>query len=256
MVVRVRQRPREETLEGFAALPEEVRGRPKLIMGHTVFGLHEFIPNPSVYISMVRKPRDLVVSQFRYVVRTSGHRHHQIVASERLSIEDYVRSGISLEMDNSQTRAIAGDRDTPFGACTNTMLESAKRNIEGSFAVVGLTERFDETLILLKKSFGWSRLKYVRSNVSQTRDPLNLTDEAIALIDEHNILDNELYRFATERFEKAIARHPTFAEELAAFKRANSVYRRWGSITQTLPHLLGSKVGLRRLRSGTRAPSL
>jgi len=256
MGVRVRGRPREETLERFAALPEEVRARPRLITGHTVFGLHEFVPRPSTYISLVRQPRSLVVSQYRYVLRTPGHRHHELVTSGRMSIEEYIRSGISMEMDNSQTRAIAGDRSTPYGGCSDVMLETAKRNIVEAFAVVGLTERFDESLILLQKTFGWSKLRYVRVNVAPHAQSLELSDEARGLIEEHNRLDNELYRFVIERFEEAVARHPSFQDEVARMKRANSLYRPWGVLTHTIPQRAASKVGLKRVRSRTRAPSL
>ena len=221
MVVRVRGRSREETLERFATLPLATRARPRLIMGHTVFGLHEYVPRPSTYISMVRNPKDLVISQYRYVLRTQNHRHHEVVNSEHMSIEEYIRSGISIEIDNSQTRAIAGDRATPYGECSGAMLEQAKRNIESSFTVVGLTERFDESLILLQHAFGWSHLNYVRANVSPNRDPVELTSSTIALIEEHNRFDEELYRYVTERFDEEIARTPSFEDDLAAFERAN-----------------------------------
>jgi hypothetical protein len=256
MVVRVRGRPREETLERFGTLPEEVRARPRLIMGHTVFGLHELIPRPSTYISMVREPKSLVVSQYRFVLRTPGHRHHELVTSAGMGLGEYIRSGISMEMDNSQTRAIAGDRDTPYGECSDEMLERAKRNVEERFAVVGLTERFDESLVLLQKAFGWSRLGYVRANVSPKRNPVELTDDDLTLIEEHNRLDRELYRFVTERFERAIARYPSFEDDLARLKRANALYRPWGVLTHTIPQRAASKVGLTRLRARTRAPSL
>jgi hypothetical protein len=145
LVVRVRGGSREETVDRFASLPEEERAA------------HRHVPRPSTYVSMLRKPMSLVLSQYRFVLRTPGHRHHELVTSKGMSLEDYIRSGVSIEMDNSQTRAIAGDRATPYGACTDAMLETAKRNLE-DFAVVGLTERFDESLVLLGKRFGWTRL--------------------------------------------------------------------------------------------------
>jgi hypothetical protein len=246
MVIRARGRPREETLERFASLPAETRAQPRLIMGHTVFGLHEHVPRPSTYITILRKPYSLVVSQYRFVMRTPGHRHHDLVTSRGLSIEEYIRGGVSLEMDNSQTRAIAGDLSTPFGACTDQMLDRAKRNLEERFAVAGLTERFDETLILMSKVFGWSRLHYVRANVAPQRDHVEITDEARALIAEHNRLDDELYAFATERFDDALLPYPSFADDVAHFKRANARFRPWGVLTQSYPRQLASRLGVRR----------
>ena len=60
---------------------------------------------------MLRDPVSLAVSQYRYVLRTPGHRHHE--AAQGMSLEEYVESGPRSEMDNSQTRAIAGDLGTP-----------------------------------------------------------------------------------------------------------------------------------------------
>lgn len=249
MVIRVRARPREETLERFGELPSEVRSRPRLIMGHTIFGLHQHVPRPSTYITIVRKPSSLVVSQYRFVLRTPGHRHHEVVTSEGMSFADYIRSGMSLEMDNSQTRAIAGDLSTPYGECTDVMLERAKQNLDESFSVAGLTERFEETLILLQKTFGWSHLHYVRANVAPQGPPVEITDEARDLIGEHNRLDDALYAHVSERFEEALRSHPTFEHDLARFRRANAVYRPWGVLTQTYPQRIASTIGLRRLGS-------
>lgn len=256
MLVRVRGGPREATLARFAALPEEDRLGPRLLMGHTVFGLHRYVPGPCTYISLVRKPRSLVLSQYRFVLRTPGHRHHDVVTSQHMGIAEYIRSGISMEMDNSQTRAIAGDLSTPYGACTDEMLETAKRNIEEHFTVVGLTERFDETLVLLQKRFRWSKLHYVRANVAPNTQPVELSDEAGALIAEHNRLDDQLYLYVTERFDAALAEYPSFAEDLARFTKTNSLYRPWGTLTHVLPQRLSARMGLPRVTSRTRAPSL
>lgn len=246
MVIRVRARPREETLERFGELPAEVRSRPRLIMGHTIFGLHEHVPRPSTYITIVRKPSSLVVSQYRFVLRTPGHRHHEVVTSEDMSFADYIRSGMSFEMDNSQTRAIAGDLSTSYGECTDAMLERAKQNLDESFSVAGLTERFEETLILLQKTFGWSHLHFVRANVSPQGQPVDITDEARSLIDEHNRLDNALYAHVCERFEEALGSHPSFEHDLARFRRTNAVYRPLGVLTHTYPQRIASTIGLRR----------
>ena len=241
LIVKARGRPRTETLADFAKLPEADRARPRLIMGHTVFGLHELVPRPSTYVSMVRRPKSLVLSQYTFVQRTEGHRHHMDVVRRGMSLEEYIESGLALEMDNSQTRAIAGDLDTPYGACTDEMLERAKRNIGGHFAVVGITERFDESLVLMQHAFGWRKISYVRANVAPGRRP-EPSERALRLIEEHNRLDNELYRWVGERFDAAIAADPGFAAAYERFERANSLYRPWGNLTYTLPQRVYSRL--------------
>jgi len=231
ITIRARRRPREETLTDFAQLPVAERVRPRLIMGHTVFGLHELVPRPSTYITMVRHPVRLAVSQYRYVLRTPGHRHHHQV--QGMSLEDYVQSGIAIEMDNSQTRAIAGDVGTPFGECTAEMLDTARRNLAEHFSWVGVTERFDESMVLLRRTFGWSDVRYMSANVA--RRATQPAESDLALIEERNSLDMALYDEACGAFERRIAAEAGFAEELEQLRRANRRYGRWGKLTYTLP---------------------
>jgi hypothetical protein len=231
MTVRAQRRPREETLAEFARLPEHERLRPRLIMGHTVFGLHESVPRPSTYITMLRNPVSLALSQYRYVLRTPTHRHHETALG--MTLEQYVESGIALEMDNSQTRAIAGDLDTPYGACTDDMLERAKRHLDEHVSWVGLTERFDESILLLGQSFGWSDVRYVSVKVARRR--AELAPEDRILLERQNRFDLELYEHARAIVERRITEVDGFAAEYEAFQRANARYRTWGRLTHTWP---------------------
>ena len=158
---------RDGAVDWFASLPEEERGRPRLIVGHMTYGLHEFVPRASEYVTLLREPIALVRSQFHHVRRHEGHVLHE-QAKAYPDLVSYIESGLSLEMDNSQTRAFAGDTTAPFGACTTEMLDRAKANLE-SFAVAGLTERFDESIVAMIRAFGWRRVRYVTTNVDPRR---------------------------------------------------------------------------------------
>jgi hypothetical protein len=224
---------REETIPAFAGLPESVRRQARLIEGHTIFGLHEFVPRPSVYITILRDPLALAVSQYSFVRRTPTHWLHDTAL--RMTFDEYLRSGVSLEMDNSQTRALAGDHSTPFGKCSDELLETAKRNLDSHFGVVGLTERFDESLVLLKRTFGWSRLCYVPANVAPAQRRPPASDSALRMLRDLNRLDIQLWEFARDRFDRRIAEDPGFAPELRAFQRRNRLFRPWGLVTYTYP---------------------
>jgi hypothetical protein len=149
---------------------------------------------------------------------------------------------MSLETDNSQTRAIAGDISTPFGGCSDEMLATAKAHLEERFTVVGLTERFDESLLLMGRAFGWSRLYYVAANVAPSAEKVPPSPEAIELIRAANRLDVDLYAWATERLERAIADDPAFGAELERFRRRNRLYRPWGRLTDELPHDVAARL--------------
>jgi hypothetical protein len=246
---------REDTVQHFASLPESVRRRARLIEGHTIFGVHEFVPRPSTYLTLLRHPVALTISQYRFVARKPRHWLHSEVASNETTLDAYVRSGISLETDNSQTRALSGDTSTPFGACTEGMLEVAKSNVDKYFAMLGITERFDESLVLLRSIFGWSNAYYVPSNVApkkERREPI--ANSTLRLIEEQNEIDMELYRWASTRFEHAIGSIPSFASDLRRFRRSNMIYRPRAYLTHTVPRwlYLRSKRGLRAGRGKTR----
>jgi hypothetical protein len=166
-----------------------------------------------------------------------------------MTLEQYVESGISLETDNSQTRAIAGDTTTPFGACDDELLERAKRNIDRHFAVVGLTERFDESLILFRRVFGWSNLHYAPANVSLKWQRRPVPGSLLERIGSLNRFDAELYEYVQQRFQQVIDRDPKFEAEVRRFRRSNSLYRwTWGAATYTLPKTLVTLSGARRSR--------
>jgi Galactose-3-O-sulfotransferase len=229
---------REQTLRFFAEMPESERARARLILAHTVFGLHESVPGPSTYITMLRDPVSLTMSQFHYVVRNPNHPLHAEATAEGATLESYVTGGSALEADNSQVRAISGDLDTPFGRCTLEMLDRAKRNVEERFSFVGLTERFDESLVLLRRTFGWKPPYYVAANVTPSSRKAPVPQETRAIIEEMNALDRQLYDWAADRFARAIESSPGFDEELHRFRRRNRRYQPIGKLTHSVPKRL------------------
>jgi hypothetical protein len=215
----------------FGQLSEEKRARYRLLMGHMSFGLHELVPRPTAYFTVVREPVARVVSGYRYIRRTPQHLHYD--AARDMSLERMVRSGRWPAADNQQSRAIANDWSTPFGQCGQETLAAATRNLEERFVVVGLTERFDETLILLERAFGWRKLQYVALNTAPKRR-VDLDRDAARAIEELNSLDRELYASVRARFEGALSAIDWRAN-LAAFERRNRLYRPWGTAVEAVP---------------------
>ena len=248
VLVQSAQRPdtlrprREDSLKDLAAVPFSRLQRARLIEGHMIFGGHELVPGPSTYITLIRKPVPLAISQYRFVLRTPGHRLHETVTSSGMSLDEYVRGGVSLEVDNSQTRVISGDVTTPFGGVTTDMLEAAKRHIEERFAMVGLTERFDESIVWLSELFGWTKLSYVRVKVAPKSQQAPVDAETIRYLEELNRFDSDLYSFAERRLDEAISRYPSFEQDLARAKRKNALARPWGAVRHTIPKRLVSRV--------------
>jgi hypothetical protein len=162
------------------------------------------------------------------VLRTKHHRLHAAAVSGELTLERYVCGGEALEVDNGQTRALAGDATTPFGECTDAVLDAALRNLDEHVSVAGLTERFDETLIMLGAEFGWRNLYYVRTNTAPPGQRLQVSDSDRRMIQERNRFDCELYRVVAERFQARIGDDRDFARRLELHRRGNALYHPWG----------------------------
>ena len=183
--------------------------RPDLraVLGHLSFGLHAHLERPSTYVTLLRDPVERVVSMYHYL-QMEG----------RMTLEAFAERPPFKEVDNDQTRRIAGV-DPPVGACTAAHLEAAKDNLREHFAVVGTTERFAETVVALTRAFGWRHepATYPR-NVNAGRPATeSVPARAVEAVRARNRLDAELHAFAGGLLDQA-ARGPGFADDLAAFR--------------------------------------
>ncbi len=195
----------QKSIETFNGWPAERRARYRLISGHFPYGVHEQVPGPHAYFTLLREPLDRVASFHAFVLRDPGHYLTRAMPPEqRVSLECFARKNTAAAIDNGQTRLLSGDwGHVPFGACTTEMLERAKANLR-RMAVVGLTERFDESLLLLGQRFGWRHLGYRRQNETQGRQRGKPMDEGTReALFRLNVYDLELYAYAQSLFEVA-----------------------------------------------------
>jgi len=192
------------------------------VLGHCQFGIHEQLARPATYITMLRHPVERIMSLYHFEKLVEGKfgDHQGIRMPAETTLESFVESPPFKDVDNGQTRRISGF-SPEVGGCTRAMLKQAKDNLRKHFAVVGLTERFDETLVLLKHAFSWSRdVFYYPMNTNpgrtaMTGEPQHTIDAILA----QNALDYELYQFAIELMDSAILRHgAAFQEELEEFR--------------------------------------
>ncbi|MFC0470043.1 sulfotransferase family 2 domain-containing protein [Halalkalibacter kiskunsagensis] len=180
------------------------------IQGHFPFGIHKYLSKPCDYITMLRDPIDRVISEYYFIRRGTRHRLHQQVM--KMSLDQYLRRSESI---NLQTRYLSG----ATGPVTRKDLEIAKKHIQNHFAVVGITEMFNESLFLMKKKLGWRDISYEKQNVTKTRPSLNqISDSTLIELEKHNKLDIELYNFAKKILEqKLISLDQNSKQELNAF---------------------------------------
>lgn len=200
----------------------------RMLMGHMAYGLHVYLPNPASYFTLLRDPVERVISFYRYVQHTPTHFLHHYALEPHMTLQKFVNSKLSLDVDNLQTRLLAGVwyDDAPYGAYGGELLEVAKRNLR-QCAVVGLMERFDETLLLLKHTYQWRNIFYIKHNIGQRfSDLTDLTEETLEAIRDHNRLDLHLYQYAQSLLEEQLRQQGfAFKAKLRSFQAANQVYQ-------------------------------
>jgi len=199
-----------EAMADFKAMDDEEKKELKVVCGHMWFGLHEAIPGPSTYITLLRDPVDRVISHYYYVRRMPGHYLYQKVTQEKLSLQEYVEKKLSTELNNGQTRLLSGQWDEkkyPFGSIPRSLLEQAKNNLQQFFLLVGIQEEFETTIKLAGKLLGWQS-KAFKENVNPKRPSLDaISAETRQVIEYYNSLDIELYNYAREIFAELKIKH-------------------------------------------------
>jgi hypothetical protein len=218
----------------FKQLDNEEKLKISLLKGHIPFGLHEYLPQQSRYITMLRDPVNRVISHYNYAARRPDHYLHDTIIKKKMSLSDYVSSGVTHEMDNAQVRLLSGhDDDLPFGSCDRLMLEQAKHNLTNYFHVIGLVERFDESVLLMKEKLNWRWppiyvSRKVRAHKASSRE---VSQELRENIMQYTKLDYELYNFACVLFDQSISEYSDkIYGKLERFQSINTIY---GTVART-----------------------
>lgn len=166
----------------------------RAVIGHFWFGLHEHLTQPFRYITLLRDPVERVVSLYYFTKM-----------QETMSLEEFARNPPFREVDNDQTRRIAGV-NPPVGECTRETLDLARENLRRHFDVVGTTERMDDSLAQLNVKLGWHRdvVSFPRNVNAERPKSSVITCEAVEAVRARNELDYELWRYASELLDAQI----------------------------------------------------
>jgi hypothetical protein len=195
-------------------IPRAARERARLVWGNLPYGVHEHIPRPCEYLTILREPVSRVISVYKHILNATSHVLHRRITESRMGLEEYVESRIDAgQTENSQTRQLSGRQ---FGSLERDALEEARSHLQ-RFLVVGLTERIEETFVLLRRSLGGGLMPYVTRNVSPSVD---VTQRAVQLVRDRNELDIDLYTFAERLLTEQIRRQGRSFQAEVGFYRA------------------------------------
>ncbi|MDE5053276.1 sulfotransferase family 2 domain-containing protein [Niallia taxi] len=165
-------------------LNEEHKKRINAVSGHHFYGIHEHFNKSHRYFTMLRHPVDRVLSLYYYLMENDYPGYEWM---KEMTLEEFVEA--TPEAQNNQTTLLCG---YPINPDVNIAKERIK-----SFDMVGITELFNESLFLLKKTFNWKNIDYRRVNITKSRlTKEELPEETIRLIEKYNEMDMEVYLYA------------------------------------------------------------
>lgn len=185
------------------------------LIGHFSFGVHEGLHRPGRYVTILREPVARGVAAYFENVKTYPERFAKPDGS--LMTLSEVLEEQREHFSNQQVKMIAGTIES--APADEGTLEVAERNLRDRFDVVGILERFDESVLLMSKRLQWRGCVYGRLNVRKSNPVVEA--EAIETLRRINVLDSALYGAALKRHEEAAAGGgPLFDAALVELKAA------------------------------------
>lgn len=231
-------------LEAFKRLPEERKVHLRLIRGHIGFGIHEFMPMPVTYFTLLRNPIEQTISQYSFLKSTLVRRRRMGLTDDEtyrkisaMTLADFVADAADGRYDNPQTRALAGSRGAIHaGIVTEEVFDSAIQNLSDWFPVVGFVEEFERSLLMLKRRYSWSSVFFIVKNPTKNRpDRVAIEPELVERIRGMNEFDSRLYGFSRQLLaERSQDEQASLDEEVRTFRATNASLRgRMGFFTST-----------------------
>jgi hypothetical protein len=216
---------RREAIDYFKNLSNFEQNQFDLITGHSALELFNALEFPIVLI-MLRYPVERVMSLYSYVRRKSWHEFYQV--TNQYSLVECFENNIHnewKELSNGQSSSLVNT----INKITVDSIDSHIDNLEEvklfllKFCLVGLVEKFDESLVLFRERLSWkNNIYYHKINVSKKTPELNPETREIIL--EYNKDDLDLYNFAVQYFDDLVnSMEINFKEKVQIFKSRNKL---------------------------------
>lgn len=200
-------------------------GELNVVGGHVPFGFHRFTQRPYAYFTLLREPTERVISDYYRIIRQPADPQHIEFTQGKVSLKE----GLMQMGCNISVLFLAGENPWETQA-TAEHLKKAKQVLHDEMRVVGLTEHFDQSLMLMQQAFGWKTPFYQMKNVARNR-PSEIAPEAYRLAAKLNALDVELYEYAGTLFNAQWSENRQLLEpRLRRFQWLLPWYQRWQSL--------------------------
>lgn len=195
--------------------------------GHSRYNrplMEQIVPgSDAAYITLLREPVSHIKSSWRY---WGIQQHIKGKFSKDITLDQYLSNPAGNQkyatgsdlylLHNSQAYDLGLGVDDPVSA-----VERLIEHMDAHFALVLITEYFDESLVLLKRrlSLRMSDIVYFRLKVNKKPHMVPAVDHLAPSILQYNRLDAMLYAHFNASLWKQIEREEGFHEEVAAMRQ-------------------------------------
>ncbi len=193
--------------QAFQNKTKKERNQYKIIFGHMNYGWHDMLDD-AVYITFLRNPVERVASLYHYILKRPQHHFYQLIQKEQLTLDDFVKGNYSFETRNGMSKRLVADPFLDVDDETN-LYQMVFENLN-AFAFVGITKYFAESLIFLKREYGWNDICFHKRNSSSTEGQKNRSLLEEETIRQFNSIDTKVYTHFLNEFQQKITSEKTF----------------------------------------------
>ena len=230
-------------IERFLALPESERAALRYVGGHVHFGIHRYIDNPCVYVTLFRDPREQLISYYYFFQQMPNDPDMNTLIKDK-SFEEFLQM---RRMQAMQLNMIVGLDDAPdpetgkIGARQNARLPLdeklaiAEKHLRQHYGAIGLTGHFDESMVIMRRRMGWDNIFYLRDNTNPGRPRGQDTEHLKALVEQYAEPDIQFFERVKAIYEEQRAEYgPDLARDLRTYQRNKAIYSRVATLSQSL----------------------
>jgi len=184
---------------------------PECIHGHAVFRdfAHVIESSPKRrYLTFLRDPLRSAISHYFFVKKWSPVNH-------RGEPQEFDDRGLDVWLTHEEEFRWPN----PPGYNHNRYSKWFEKHPIEEYDFIGMTDQYDESLLLMYHQFAWERMSYRRDNVGSYVDP-PVAEAVVARFKDLNAEDHRLFDHALARLAEAREGYgSSFESDLAAFRK-------------------------------------
>ena len=214
-------------------------GRYDILCNHAIFNKDKFkslMYNDAFYLAIVREPFSRFISAVLYYSQVY-HFRYLVKAKKGTFLHGIISNPLMYEPEDLSASQTYNRMAMDFGLTVNSVnsirkldevtIERFITKLKETFDFVMIVEKFDESLVILKRQLKWSTkdILYIKRNEFASKHhryglvAANVTEEEKNIFKRENHIDYLIYETFLERFWNLISSEKDFHEEVRDFKR-------------------------------------